>query len=123
MVKTETEILYDPPNSKKTDILVDIDGHKVGVSVTRAVKFPPEDEYTEADAAILKSKLADILISSMNVVEEDAWVKQILVVMAYADPHADVIAAVWSGLDDAVRADTIVLVVITDGQDTPVYFK
>ncbi len=48
--------------------------------------------------------------------------KQILVVLAYADMHADQIRSVWDGLGADVRADTIVYVVITDGEDIPVYF-
>jgi hypothetical protein len=124
LVKIETEILYDPPDSKKTDILVEIAGSKVGVSVTRAVGFPPEDPYPPAQAATLMAdKLADILESSQNVVPEDAWVKQILLVMAYADMHAALIEDAWIALDDATKADTIVYVVVTDGSDTPVYFE
>jgi hypothetical protein len=104
--------------------LVEIDGSKVGVSVTRAVGFPPDDPYPAAQAeSLMADKLSDILISSQNVVPEDAWVKQILLVMAYADMHAELIEAAWLGLDDATRADTIVYVVVTDGSDTPVYFE
>jgi hypothetical protein len=40
LIKTETEIVYTDPMSKKADILVELDGRKVGVSVTRAVTFP-----------------------------------------------------------------------------------
>src|SRR6185436_17398087 len=40
LIKTETEIEYTDPNSKKADLLVTIDGHPIGVSVTRAVTFP-----------------------------------------------------------------------------------
>ena len=49
-------------------------------------------------------------------------VKQVLVVMAYADMHAMLIEQAWQGLDDMTKADTIVYVVVTDGEDTPIYF-
>jgi hypothetical protein len=124
LLETETEISYDPPDSKKTDLLVTLALQKVGVSVTRAVGFPPEDPYPPAQAAsLMASKLADILISSQNVVPEDEWVKQILVVMAYADMHAQLIETAWNELDPATKADTIVYVVVTDGIDTPIYFQ
>lgn len=122
LIKTETEIVYDPVDSKKTDILVSIDGQQVGVSVTRAVGFPPEDPYTEADAAFIESKLADILVSTMNVIAADGWDKQILLIMAYGGMHAASVRAVWDGLDASVRANTIVYVVVTDGDDDVIYF-
>jgi len=123
LLKTETEIGYIPEDSKKTDILVAFAGTKVGVSVTRAVKFPPEAEYTLEDGAFIQGKLEDVQVSSMNVIPEDAWVKQILVVMAYADPHADVVDMVWQSLSEQTKADTIVYVIVTDGEDTPIYFQ
>jgi len=49
LLKTEGEIVYDT-QSKKTDILVEIDGEKVGVSVVRAMSFPEGAAYTPADA-------------------------------------------------------------------------
>ncbi len=39
LFKGETEIVYDT-NSKKTDLLVEIDGDKVGVGVVRAESYP-----------------------------------------------------------------------------------
>lgn len=122
LVKTEAEIVYDV-EGKKTDILVAIDGERVGVSVVRAVGFPPEDPYTVDDALpILEGKLDDILVSSANVAPEDAWEKQILSVIAYSNEHAASITEAWELLDDATRADTIVLVTVTHGDDDFVYF-
>lgn len=121
LVKSETEIVYDPPSSKKTDILVSIDGIKVGVSVTRAVSFPRESPYTAENVAFIERKLDDILISSANVVEADAWVKQVLLVVAYGDMHAEVVRTFWESLDAETRADTVLYVVVTDGEDAPIY--
>jgi len=41
LLKTGDEILYDDPSSKTADYLVEINGHKIGVTTTRAVGFPP----------------------------------------------------------------------------------
>ena len=104
------------------DLLVAIDGSKVGVSVIRAVKFPFTDPYTTADATtILDRKLDDLVESSQKVSDEDAWVKGALVVLAYAQQHADAIEAAWLDLDEATKANSVVYVIRTDGNDQNVY--
>lgn len=121
LLKTETEIVYDTAG-KITDLLIDIDDRKVGVSVTRAVRFPFDDPYTpEAATELLSDKLADIPLSSANVSEQDRWVKQILHIIAYAPGHAEVLEDVWGGLDADLRGDTLVLVTVTEGDDGFVY--
>lgn len=122
LIKSETEILYEPVTSKKTDILVQIDGHKIGVSVTRAVGFPRDDPYTVADALpLIERKFGDILESSANVVPADRWVKQMLHVVAYSQAHADTIRLTAAMIDPAIRADTILWVTVTDGDDEFIY--
>ncbi len=121
LLKSESEITYAVEGAK-TDILVDFAGTPIGVSVTRAFVFPPTDPYTVDIARdLLTRKLTDILESSANVAPSDRWQKQILVVMAYADMHAESIMSAWAGLDPSVTADTIVYVVVTDGMDEPLY--
>ncbi len=121
LLKTETEIIYDT-QGVITDLLTEIDGRKIGVSVTRAFGFPPEDPYTVAQArALLEDKLADVLASSDNVSAEDAWVKQILHVLAYEPMHADSVVTAHAEIDPALRADTIVVVTVTDGMDDFMY--
>lgn len=123
LVKTETQITYVPPTSKKTDILVSIAGQQVGVSVTRAVSFPPDAGYplTPQRLAFVEGKLDDIIVSSMNVQPPDRWVKQLLVVMAQGDEHAATIRAAWEAIDATSKADTVLYVVVTDGLDGPIY--
>jgi fibronectin type III domain protein len=123
LLKLETEIVYDQAG-KKSDLLIQIAGQKVGVSITRAVSFPAGSAYTEQQAAaILAQKLNDIRESSQNVSAQDAWVKQVLVVMAQSDMHADAIEAAWLGLDAQTKSDTVVYVVVTDGSDDPLYYS
>lgn len=122
LLATEAEIQYTDPMGIKTDILVEIDGRVVGVSVTRAVAFPFEDPYTEMQAAdLLTGKLEDILASTANVAPRDAWVKQILHIVAYADMHAQSILAAYATLPPAVTADTVLVVTVTNGDDAFVY--
>lgn len=121
LVKTETEVVYDVSGSI-TDILVEIDGMKVGVSVTRAVGFPRDAAYTEATAsALLIRKLTDIQESTAHVSAGDRWVKQILHVIAYADQHVAAMQAAYAALDPSVKADTILWVTRSDGDDEFLY--
>ncbi len=122
LLKTEMEVVYNDPAGKLTDLLVDFDGTKVGVSVTRAVGYPRDDPYTE-DAAknILEQKLQGVLDSTANVSAEDAWSKQILHIIAYADQHADSLAAAYATVDAALKSNTLVLVTVSHGDDEFLY--
>jgi len=121
LLKTETEIVYDT-TGKITDMEVSIDGLKIGVSVTRAVAYPFGSTYTLSTAqALIMKKLQDIQASSMNVSAADAWAKQILAILAYDTPTADTMAQAWASMDDATKADTIVILTTTDGDDAFIY--
>ena len=121
LLKTETQIVYDEQGSI-TDFLAEIDELKIGVSVTRAVGFPFEDPYLPAQGIeLLADKLAGITESSANVSDADKWQKQILAILAYAPSHADVIADAWATLDAGARADTLVMIIVTNGADDFIY--
>ena len=121
LLKTETEIVYDT-QGKLTDLLVELDGLKVGVSVTRAVAFPFENPYSVAQAkTLLEGKLSDIHVSSANVSAGDAWVKQILYVIAYAEGHAESLRQAFEQMDPAIVGDTVVMVTVSDGDDAFLY--
>jgi hypothetical protein len=122
LLKTEAEIAY-AVQGKKTDILVEIDGAKVGVSVVRAESYPKGSAYPVSQAFdVLQGKLADILQSSANVAPEDAWGKQILAVLAQTPEHADAIQQAYAMVDAATKSDTIVLVTVTEGDDDFIYY-
>ena len=121
LLKTETAIDYDQGGAI-TDLLVAVDGEKIGVSVTRAVAFPFDDPYTAEQASeLLERKLGDILESTAHVSAADRWQKQILLVLAYGPAHADAMREALAGIDEATRADTIVWILVTDGADDFVY--
>jgi hypothetical protein len=119
LLKTETEITYAPPGAGSnsiTDVLVEIAGKKVGVSVTRAYKPPTQPAMTDAEVkALLEKKLDGILNSSARVLPADRWVKQILHVFAANKAMTDAVGRVWATIDATRRADTIVLVTQTAG--------
>ncbi|MEL6180419.1 MAG: hypothetical protein AAFS10_15780 [Myxococcota bacterium] len=122
LLKTETEIVYDDPMGRITDLLVEIDGFKIGVSVTRAVTFPRTMEYMEEQAqSLLEGKLAGVLESSANVSDEDAWVRQILHIIADTPEHAQVVEGVYPQIDAELRADTLVFITVSEGSDDFLY--
>jgi len=122
LLKTEGEIVY-AIQGKKTDLLVEIDGEKVGVSVVRAESYPKGSPYPVTQAyTVLQGKLADILQSSANVDPQDAWQKQILAVLAQTQEHADAIQQAYAMIDPNTKSDTIVLVTLTEGDDDFIYY-
>ena len=122
LVKTENEIQYDTPDSKRADLLVDIDGRKVGVSVTRAMTFPFGNPYTLAAATTLfERKLDDIQLATLHAVPADRWSKQMLVALAFDLQHAQVAMQAWNGLDAQTRDDTLLVVAVTSGDDLFIY--
>jgi len=121
LLKTEREIVYDE-EAKITDMIVMIDGLRIGANPTRAIGFPFDAPYTVEQArTVLEKKLNDINSSSATVSAEDAWEKQILTVFAYGEGHVGAVEAAWDAIDPALKADTIVFVTVTDGSDRFIY--
>ncbi|MCA2977958.1 MAG: hypothetical protein INH41_25160 [Myxococcaceae bacterium] len=119
---TETEVMYTPASSKKTDLVVRLEGEVVGVSVARAFKFPPGSPLTVTDArTLLTGKFSDIQVSSQNVNPPWRWRKQILHILAYDDVARQAVLDAAAQLDAGVRRDTILYVTTTDGDDAFIY--
>lgn len=119
LVKTETEILYSPPDdagpSSITDILVSIDNTKIGVSVTRVYK-PSNQTLADKDVKdLLVKKLEGINRSSVRVLPADKWKKQILSIWTANKAATDAVDRVVPTLDASLKADTIILVTQAKG--------
>jgi len=122
LLATESEVSYSSESSKKTDYVAEIDGVMVGVSVTRAVHWPREEPMSAQDATdLLTDKLDDILLSSAAVEAPYQWEKQLLSVLAWDEPTADTLQTAWDALPGDVRADTILWVTATNGEDAFLY--
>jgi hypothetical protein len=119
LLKTGDQIAYDTA-AAGVDFLVEIAGHKVGVSVTRAFA-PIGDFLPEAAAALLTRKLMDILLASASVSAADEWSKCILYLMAQSGHDRDVVLAAYTQLDAALKASTVLLVTVSDGEDAFLY--
>ena len=106
----------------RQDFEVSIAGHKVGVSVTRAMTYPFGGTYTlDAANMLIARKLGDIQLSTANVSAQDHWDKQILAILAWDDPTAETMAQAWMSQPANVKADTIVIISSTGGDDVFIY--
>lgn len=122
LIKTETEIVYPLDYTGSiTDILVSIDGLKIGVSVTRAFNFNGDPYTVDNATTLLEKKLAGINESSLGVTAEDAWAKQILFVMAFDPDHIASLQTAFEGLDATLRSDTVLYITATEGEDAFLY--
>lgn len=122
LAATETEVTYTPSGSKKTDLVVHLEGEIIGVSVARAFQFPAGSPLPVATARnLLNGKFSDIQVSSMNVNPPWRWRKQILHVLAYDDVARQAVIDAAAQIDSAVRGDTILYITTTDGNDGFIY--
>ena len=120
-LKSETEIAYDT-TSKKTDLEILMQDHKIGVSVTRAFTYPLGTPYTlDAATMLLTKKLGDITLSSASVSAADRWDKQFLAMQAFDGATADLVEQAWTALDPSLKANTLVIVAVTGGADDFIY--
>ena len=121
MLKTEEEVEY-LDDSAKVDVLTKVGGERLGVSAMRALKFPFDSPYSAADAKpVLEQKLLALLDASQYVSDEDLWKKPVLVVMAYSATHADAVEEAYETIDAVTKSDTLVFVVVTEGDDAFMY--
>jgi hypothetical protein len=119
LLRTEMEILYGC-HSKITDYSIQVMGHHIGVSVTRAMKF--RGIFHAEDALrLMKKKLNGVVRSTRGVIREHRWEKQILHVFAECDYVADAIRRAYDAeVDEDDKANT--LIIITVARDCPWMF-
>lgn len=120
LVKTEMKVSYEwGAFSKKTDYTMNLGGHILAVSVTRALKF--RGIFTEDDAFnLLYKKLAGIQMSNRDVCEEDRWTKQILHIMTEHVYIVELLRSVYSWMhhhQPELIGSTVVM--ITHTQNAP----
>jgi len=113
LMKTEMELKYWPPGCKITDFSIQLFNQTVGVSVTRAMKF--RGQFSEEDALhLFAKKLEGVNVSSLCVLPEQAWRKQILFIWASHQYVADTLMRVYSKLEDTLRSNTLVAIFVSN---------
>ena len=122
LVLSETEVAYTDPDSKRTDILVLLDGRHVAVSVARAYNYPPTEPcQVERLRTLLARKLGDAEDAESHADPANDWDRSILSVIAYSDQCAEAVADAYAAIDDETRSDIILMVTVTDGADEFLY--
>lgn len=121
LLKTAGEIEYVDAGGKKTSFSIDIAGRKVGVMSTRAYK-PFGQPYTVAEAkTLLERYLGDVNQSTLNVTASDRWTKQVLHVFADFDESAISLESAYLAIDASLKANTILLITVSNGSDLFLY--
>ena len=112
--KTEMEVQYCPEGGAITDYTCTMFSTKLGVSVTRAMKY--RGDFTVEDAAkLLNKKLNGVLTSTRNTMEK--WSKQILHVWATSLAVSVLIAEAYHQLPKNLKSNTVVLVTVTENNE------
>ncbi|MEO0990144.1 MAG: Ig-like domain-containing protein [Pseudomonadota bacterium] len=109
-----SEIDYDLVGPQ-TDFAVTVDGEILGVSVTRGFDF--FDSLTVEQATVLLEDSYEDVLASTNAVADDLFDRQILVVFAEDQVAQSALQTAANGLDPVLVADTLTLIVTTDGDD------
>jgi len=111
LLKTEMEVSYWPRGGSITDYTCLVFGKKVGVSVSRAMKFRGQYEI-EDGIKLLEKKLGGVIQSSKNTLEN--WSKQILHIWAMNKDIANVLTQAFDQIDENLKSNTLVLVTVSD---------
>jgi len=113
LVKTEMNIEYEWSISKRTDYSALVYGQRIGVSVTRGYKHRGEFDATDAQK-LLQKKLNGVNLSTRDVIETDAWTKQMLHIWASTAEMAEVLVAEYHKLPEDLRGNTVVLITVVE---------
>jgi len=115
LVNTEMAIRYWWNSWKKTDYSVRMSGVVVGVSVTRAMKY--QGIFNRNDAhKLLRKKLFGINESTLGVLEQDEWQRQILHIWATDEYVERILYEVFLELlftEPELVRDTLIMVTVT----------
>ncbi len=100
-----TDILYEKQieyfiDYKMVDYIATVMGKRVGVSVTRAMRYPSPDRFTHEDAlALLHKKLYGLIVSRNSVTDRHSFFKSVLHVWCQSYRIAMILREVYSSLD------------------------
>lgn len=124
LLLTETEVEYEP-GSAIADFVVTVRGRRVGVSVTRAMKYLGGSEaYTAEDANhLLVKKLSGMVRAGEGAVEEHAWSVALLHIFAASDGIADMLKRQLALLPSELWQRCIVLCTVAATELSFVVFK
>lgn len=116
LLKTEMEVEYFPEGGSINDYVMKIFNTVIGVSVTRAMKYPFDEAFTIQDATnLLTKKLKGIAQSSKNSMEH--WNKQILHVWVMNEYTCNSMLIAWSELSRQLKTNTVLLITVAENSN------
>ncbi len=116
LLKTEMEVEYFPEGGSINDYVMKIFNTVIGVSVTRAMKYPFDEAFTIQDATnLLTKKLKGIVQSSKNSMEH--WNKQILHVWVMNEYTCNSMLIAWSELSRQLKTNTVLLITVAENSN------
>jgi hypothetical protein len=105
------EVQYFPEGGSINDFVMNAFDTIIGVSVTRAMKYPMNELFTEQDAySLLIKKLRGINRSSKNSLIK--WKKQILHVWVMNEHTSITLMNAWYQLEDEITTNTVLLITV-----------
>eukprot|EP00164_Ancoracysta_twista_P009572 GFYU01014203.1.p1 GENE.GFYU01014203.1~~GFYU01014203.1.p1 ORF type:complete len:424 (-),score=90.29 GFYU01014203.1:218-1489(-) len=120
ILRTEMEVKYKTPDSKKIDYTCEMMEYTIGVSVTRAMKY--KGPFTEEDARYLYTKKLTGLHSARKTVSSrDRWDKQVLHIWAVSKEIACTLETVFRELPRELKAEVLVIVTVSKNIDHIVF--
>ena len=121
-VVTEMHVRYKARHTSIVDFVCDILGHRVGVSVTRAMHFQGAEFFTEVNAeTLLTKKLAGLDRAAAAVCEEHRFDRQILHVWAQSESVGNLVKSCFESMSMKRSRPTICLLTVTDRLDKFVF--
>ena len=113
LLGTEAQLAYSAEGSKG-DLLVEVAGHPLLVSVTRGFNYPDPDGGITVEVA---AELLEKKFSGLDLLEQDHE-RALLHVIAWGDHDATALATAW---EEADQRDLLLLITVTDGDDEALY--
>ena len=115
LIATEMEIVYNFENTKKTDLICDINGVSLAISVTRAMKQKGREFTKESAIRLLEKKLNCVLGSNLAVSDKHAWFKQMLLIWVQDSDIAKIMRETYEkDIDSKYKTNTIVVIVLAE---------
>jgi hypothetical protein len=126
LLLSEMEVQYETPQCSIADFVVSIAGRRIGVSVTRAMRYHGgPSAYTMDDArVILIKKLRGMVDAGFCVSSEHSWEMAILHVFAQTDSVADTLKKVlFTEMPPELWQNTLVLCTVCTSAMSSIVFK
>lgn len=122
-VVTEMEIEYCNPHWKKMDLICTINQRRVGVSVTRAMGFPTENDFTFKDACrLLHKKLYGLIVAKDGVSYQQKYDHSVLHVWCQSKKIAKIVQEAFQATSPDLGVDRDVLLILTVAENCDFIF-